>query len=219
MLSLEQYYLGLALRSTFGYDLVQLGITPYCSQFAQSCTTYQWQVTDELNSTQIAQLVADMQMLPWLNNQIDAVVLPNTLHFHPNATAVLQEAVRVLTPGKGSLFIVGINPYSRLGIKLTWRSRARFIYFHVWSIAKIKACLRQLDCQVIQVWRFGLVVNKKKPLRFSKLDKLFPWFCNEYIVVAKKQVLMPSEPLYKRLWRWLWPEQSTSPYLPTCRKK
>jgi SAM-dependent methyltransferase len=63
-----------------------------------------------------ADVLAEAEQLPFVENQFDVIVLPHVLEFHSLPHEVLREVYRVLRP-EGRLLISGFNPYSLYGVK------------------------------------------------------------------------------------------------------
>jgi len=107
------------LRETFGYYLLQVGVS---SDFGRAIGTSRIRhrvlmPVAEQPHTLGSQVVCVPDRLPVSSDSVDAVFLPHTLDFSADARQVLREAERVLIP-EGRLVVMGFNSVSLWGL---WR--------------------------------------------------------------------------------------------------
>lgn len=107
------------LSDTFGYYLVQVGITGcFVDAIASSRIRHRILMPCTAPSGQPElEIVGSPVQLPLASDSVDAVLLPHTLEFAPDPRAVLREVERVLIP-EGRVFLLGFNALSPWGV---WR--------------------------------------------------------------------------------------------------
>lgn len=197
ILETEKSVLNNYLEKIFGYHVLQLG---------------GWQNTNFLNHSPIAHKIyfssgnvnnlynsnvqGDFIDLPFLENSIDLVIIPHSFADIGNAEEILNEVYRILI-GEGHLIIVGINPFSLLGVanklKLT-------------DIIESKTKLIRMGRMINWLHRFGFEIVESKTFFFRPPIKndavlkkmvfmeiagqmLLPKMGGVYILVAKKRVV------------------------------
>jgi SAM-dependent methyltransferase len=104
-------------------------------------------------------LLATAEELPFESDSIDTVIAHHSLDFAPNPHQVLREIQRVLTP-QGQLVVIGINPYSTLGMGTAVRGLSSKSLWH-WhssvSEGRLTDWLHLLGCEVEDITRIGSV--------------------------------------------------------------
>jgi SAM-dependent methyltransferase len=110
-----------ALETTFGYHILQLGVSGETPLLNGSPINHR--LFCGTRAAKGVGLVCDPDALPLESDSVDAIVAHHCLEFADNPHQVLREIQRVLTP-QGQLLIVGFNPYSLLGF--TTRCSALF---------------------------------------------------------------------------------------------
>ncbi len=152
-------------------------------------------------------LVATPCDLPYQNESLDIVILLHTLEFSHNPQRVLYEAERVLSPD-GYLIVMGFNPLSFMGIKRImsfnfgkspWRG-------HYFTISRLKDWFAVLGLDLTLEKKFFYRPPLQNKLLLSKLSFLesflarwVPWFCGEYLIMARKRII----PLSLLRSRWM----------------
>lgn len=113
-------------------------------------------------------IVADWTALPFAGESVDFILLAHALESSGAPHEVLREAARVLRP-QGRLLIVGFNPWSFLGMRLTampWRKD--------WiSLMRVKDWLTLLDMAADE-GRFAVFMpphERRNRKRFGWLEK------------------------------------------------
>lgn len=105
---------------------------------------------------------ADWTALPFADESVDFVLLAHALEAAHAPHAVLREAVRVLRP-KGRLLVVGFNPWSLLGARLSalpWRRR--------WiPLMRLRDWLALLDMAVVE-GRFAVFMPPHQGARWRR---------------------------------------------------
>lgn len=105
------------LSDTFGYYLVQIGVTEsFRDAMASSRIRHRILMPCEQPSGHGGREIVGLpSRLPLASDSIDALLLPHTLDFSPDPQAVLREAERVLIP-EGRVILLGFNALSAWGL-------------------------------------------------------------------------------------------------------
>lgn len=111
-----------ALDTSFGYHILQLGITGGQQLAAASPINHRIYASER--SAPNVSLICQGDELPLDSDSIDTVIAHHSLEFAENPHQVLREIQRVLTP-QGQLLVVGFNPYSLLGMSSALRGLSR----------------------------------------------------------------------------------------------
>ncbi|MCB1856188.1 MAG: class I SAM-dependent methyltransferase [Pseudomonadales bacterium] len=145
------------LDTAFGYHLLQLGCTRGQPLFGNSPINHRIYVAERCGKG--ITLLAATDELPLESDSVDTVIAHHSLDFAPNPHQVLREIQRVLTP-QGQLLVIGINPYSLLGLGTALRGLDRRSLWH-WhspvSLGRLTDWLHLLGCEVEGVTWVGSV--------------------------------------------------------------
>lgn len=194
------------LANTFGYYLVQIGMT---ERFDEILATSRIRHCIKVPGEQVAGLggasiIGLASALPIASDSIDAVVLPHVLDFAETPQAVLGEVERVLIP-EGRVIVVGFNALSAWGLRrLLWRSKDRVPWcgqFH--STARMTEWLAEFgfDIETHESLMFCPPFGAMLGPRCGRLDRLgkrfWPVFGGIYVIRAVKRVatLTPLKPM------------------------
>ncbi|WNC74075.1 methyltransferase domain-containing protein [Thalassotalea psychrophila] len=202
--NIEQYLLPWWPRF-FGYHLLKLGILSGAINSEQSMIKHQV-IVGEAKAN--AQVVAEIDDLPFLEHSVDACLLTHGLEFSVDPHHILREADRVLIPN-GHLIITGFNPISLAGLnrlipfrrqELPWRGR-------FFTPMRVKDWLHLLGYEIIEDKRFlfsslNSVINPEKWWRkvWQKFaENYLSSFGSVYVIIAKKRVhpLTPIRPKWQ----------------------
>ncbi|RNE90560.1 class I SAM-dependent methyltransferase [Marichromatium sp. AB31] len=110
------------LHDTFGYYLVQVGVTESFRD-ALATSRIRHRIAMPCDPPPLARapaIVGRASQLPLASDSIDALFLPHTLDFSPDPQAVLREAERTLIP-EGRLIVIGFNALSTWGLRALLR--------------------------------------------------------------------------------------------------
>jgi SAM-dependent methyltransferase len=115
--ALESACVKQSLGDTFGYYLVQIGVTEsFREAMASSRIRHQILMPCERPSGLGGREVVGLpSRLPLASDSIDAVFLPHTLDFAPEPKSILREVERVLIP-EGRVILLGFNALSAWGL-------------------------------------------------------------------------------------------------------
>ncbi len=140
--------LGDVLETSFGYHILQLGITREHPLFEGSPINHRIYAAEAPGHC--VNLLARGHELPLESDSIDLVIAHHSLEFGENPHQVLREIQRVLTP-QGQLLVIGFNPFSLHGIGAWLRGLRRQ---SLWrghspvSESRMSDWLRLLGCEV-----------------------------------------------------------------------
>mgnify|MGYP001805947827 CR=1 FL=1 len=196
------------LSTSFGYFLVQIGLTELCREALATCRIrHQVLLTPTPTPGDAGLTIIGAETdLPLAADSIDAVVLPHTLDFTADPRRVLCEVERVLIPD-GRVIVVGFNAVSIWGL---WRL--------VPGSQQMPWCGRFRTAAQIESWleTAGFAIEVREhllfcpPLRraygagcspFEALGQRFwPFFGGVYVIRAVKRVatLTPLKPAWSR---------------------
>lgn len=110
------------LDISFGYHILQMGVTPGCQLYQQSTINHRIYSGEQAGAG--VNLITQSDELPLESDSIDTLIAHHSLEFGPNPHRVLREMQRVLVP-QGHMLIVGFNPYSLLGAGAALRRLAK----------------------------------------------------------------------------------------------
>jgi SAM-dependent methyltransferase len=145
-------------------------------------------------------------VLPFVNDGVDGVLLPHTLERTDDPRRLLREVHRILVP-EGTLVIQGLNPRSLWGIRRAL-SRRKFPVGARQLIRERQACdwLEVLGFAVQSVHRYAF----RPPIDHAGiLDSLrwmerrgprwLPGACGGYMIVARKReaAMTPLQPVFR----------------------
>lgn len=193
LLKQEQQCLDEHLPFLFGYHLLQFGVQDHVPLFTSSKVGHKFIVSPRAGN-QVGAIV-DEDLIPFTTESLDVVLLHHLLEYSQQPHQVLNEMARTVVPS-GHIIIVGMNPYSFIGI---WSLLGRFRGKTVWN-NRLLAMPRVVDWLTLLGFRlqsvhYGyykppLVKRCMKPctlmerlLRFCQLP-----LGGFYIVIAKKEV-------------------------------
>ena len=101
------------LDISFGYHILQMGVSRDCPLYDQSTINHRVYCAEQAGGR--VNLVTHSDELPLESDSIDTLIAHHSLEFGPNPHRVLREMQRVLAP-QGHMLIVGFNPHSLLGV-------------------------------------------------------------------------------------------------------
>jgi SAM-dependent methyltransferase len=136
------------LEKTFGYHILQMGITRAQPLFEGSSINHRIYASHESGGA--VSLVCEPEELPLESDSVDAVIAHHSLEFAAHPHQVLRELQRVLR-SQGQLLIVGFNPYSLSGIGNYARGFSRrplWQRHHPVSERRLTDWLHLLGCEV-----------------------------------------------------------------------
>jgi SAM-dependent methyltransferase len=212
MLSVQRDLIDQKLSQCFGYHLLQMSVSA-SSQLFNDCrvqrqyryVTHSSQLSPSKKSETGAPFQAiqgGYEQLPFDSNSVDVVVLHHVQEFIENPHQLLREIQRVVVP-RGSIILVGFNPWSPLG---AYSRMAKYLPNSVWHNQLI-SCHRICDWLSL----LGFDVSTKqygfctpKVLAEKMNLQLMPSFAsiplgNFYCISAVKQQLnlTPIRPVWK----------------------
>ncbi len=141
------------LEQAFGEDLVQIGTWGAPRAFLERARTQRANLIDVTPGPGVC-AVGAWDALPLATHSVDVLLLPHTLEQAYSPHALLREVDRVLRPD-GKLVILGLSPYSPMGVRRVVTGRrfppavSRFVSEH-----RVRDWLQLLDCQVRRNHRF-----------------------------------------------------------------
>lgn len=122
------------LLNTFGYHILQLGITHDIDYIA--ATPIKHKIYSAQTPTEGINICCKIVDLPFLVNSIDVIVLPNVLSKIGDPLMVLNQTYHVLIPG-GHLLIVEKNPFKFFWLYLRrTKKRLNFLGFKILAAKK-----------------------------------------------------------------------------------
>lgn len=130
-------------------------------------------------------LAATDEPLPFVDDAFELVLLRHALEQAPMASALLDEAVRVLAPG-GVLVLTGVHPVSGWSPWFHWRARGRrFALQMPWRLGYR---LRGAGLEVEQVQRVG---RMWPGLAVRTIAPVSPWG-GGFVLIARKRRRMAT---------------------------
>ena len=221
VLACEQEMIERELSKSFGYQLLQLGVSRKICLFDSSVVRSKVAASvlgcDSSCETGArgCDVVVDPLFLPFESDSTDVVILHHVLEFSQHPHQLLREATRILAP-HGTLIIVGFNPASLWGF---WQAINGLFASSVWQNRLINTMrlydwLTLLDCAVAHV-NYGFTGAPIVSYRWRRVlgfidrfaEKLHMPFGSFYVVTAKKEIasLTPSRP------KWPLPKPALRP--------
>lgn len=196
--------LGRWLPKVFGYHLLKLGDLSNEVDCSLSPIKNHLSVSGAIKN---ANIVADVDDLPFLEHSVDLCVLAHALEFSLDPHHVVREANRVLIPN-GYLVITGYNPFSLAGVNklIPYRRGQQPWCERFFSPMRVKDWLHlmgyeiQVDKRVLHNSLAAEVTENKMASMYQKFaENYLPSFGSIYIIIAKKRVhpLTPIKPKWK----------------------
>ena len=148
LLEATRRHLQEALAVSFGYHILQLGLTGGHPMFDHSRINHRVYASERRGEG--VTLVCRGDELPLESDSIDAAIVHHGLEFAENPHQVLREVQRVLTP-QGQLLVIGFNPWSLQGVATRLRglsSRSAWSQQRFVSAARLTDWLHLLGCEV-----------------------------------------------------------------------
>lgn len=187
-----------------GVHLLQCGIEEQVNWLHNSHILYHHILTPFYSHRPHALMAElDKNYLPILSDSIHLTVLPFCLELLPNTHFLLQEVYRVLRED-GHLIIIGLNPYSALGLRYAFRQKAlsNTAFSDTLSLFKLSKLLARENFVITKTHRFhyapGLNIKNKTHYFFDHLGKMiWPYPANFYMVEAKKSPSIAITPIMK----------------------
>lgn len=185
------------LSHIFGYHLLKVGALSHQLNTDNCLIKHQFGIASERGSD----VVADLSRLPLIESSIDASILALSLNFHHNPHQLLREINRVTVAG-GHVLIIGINPFSPLGLmSLNPQLSHKYPYnARLYSQSRVQDWLAVLGFKVVASQKLLYSGLLMKP-RYTKYAQSFlshniPGLGSFYCIMAKKLVrpLTPIKP-------------------------
>jgi SAM-dependent methyltransferase len=221
LLEEESRQLDVVLATLFGYHLLQVGFLNTNTLYTSSRISHRMLLVSDPGPCEgPVNVTSTADALPFANESLDLVLLPHTLEYGTDPHNVLREVDRTLIP-EGHVVICGFNPWSLWGLirlltgwlgRLPWCGR-------MISARRLKDWLMLLGFDVVEIHK----ICHRPPLQrrgmLNKLEfmeslgyRLWPFFGNVYVMVAKKRVATLT-PVGRRwpLKRRLIPANATEP--------
>jgi len=143
LLAREQEYFDHSVTDIFGYNAVQLGLSQH--DFLRNSRM-------PLRFTaakQEAQVLMELEELPFESGSIDLALLPHILEFHKNPHQILREIERCLRP-EGHVIISGFNPRSLWGLRRVFRSKKGYPWCADFiALSRLKDWLALLGFEIV----------------------------------------------------------------------
>ncbi|CAH0990279.1 hypothetical protein SIN8267_00371 [Sinobacterium norvegicum] len=116
LLCQEQALAGDRVRGYFGHSLIQMSSLENAELYSECRIHQKLSLNCFPDSTQTEYCITtEFESLPIATESVDVVILHHVLEFSKNPHQMLREVQRVLVP-HGRVIILGINPYSLLGL-------------------------------------------------------------------------------------------------------
>jgi len=185
------------LARMFGYHLLKIGALSGQLDTSNCIIGHQINLASELG----ADVIADPARLPFQESSVDGCILALTLNFHHNPHQLLREVNRITVPG-GHVLIVGLNPFSPLGVvSLNPQLSHKYPYNgRFFTQSRVKDWLGVLGYKVVaqQKLVYSSLLTAPHYTRYlqSLLGNNIPSFGSFYCIMAKKLVrpLTPVKP-------------------------
>ncbi|MCG7531804.1 class I SAM-dependent methyltransferase [Psychrobium sp. MM17-31] len=185
------------LSHIFGYHLLKVGALSHQLNTENCLIKHQVGIAPERG----ASVVADLSRLPFLESSVDASILALSLNFHHNPHQLLREINRVTVAG-GHVLIIGINPFSPLGLmSINPQLSHKYPYnARLYSQARVQDWLAVLGFKVVasQKLIYSSLLTKPHYTKYAQsfLSHNIPGLGSFYCIMAKKLVrpLTPVKP-------------------------
>lgn len=200
LLAREQDYFDRSVADIFGFNAVQLGL-PQQEFLRASRMPLRFTAAAEIG----AQVLAEMEELPFETGSIDLALLPHLLEFHKHPHHILREIERMLRP-EGHVIISGFNPRSLWGMRRALGSKSGYPWCGSFiALSRLKDWLALLGFEIVG-GRFACyappVINPKWLHRFHFMepagDRWWAVCGGVYYLQAVKRV--PGMRLIKPQW-------------------
>jgi len=146
VLDWEQRELDAAVVDIFGFHALQIGL-PQC-EFLRASRIPLRQTVGERVGKYAANVVCDLNALPFAAHSTDLAVLPHVLEFSDDPHLILREIERILIP-EGQVVIIGFNPLSLWGMQRRFRRGGDFPWNGAYlSLNRLKDWLRLLGFEI-----------------------------------------------------------------------
>ncbi len=143
ILDWEQATLDEFVADVFGFNALQLGLPPM--DFLRSNRIPLRQKACQIAG---ADVLCNLDTLPFASNSIDLIVLPHVLEFSKDPHQILREVERILIP-EGQLIVLGFNPLSMWGMKHRFSRSGQFPWNGRYlSLARLKDWLQLLGFEL-----------------------------------------------------------------------
>ena len=184
-------------RGAFSKYLINCGAALVAADFSPSAVA---ETERLLNGSSCDIRVADIQAIPFGDNEFDLVISLETLEHVPDCEKGLAELVRVTKPA-GRIIVTTPNYYGSLGLYRSYRNLTGRPYTEVGqpinNPVKLKdrvQSLKKLGCRIDCVDGCGhyLYLPGRNPTRITWLDNprfIMKWFATHSLTVATKNSL------------------------------
>jgi len=143
LLAREQEYFDHSVTDIFGYNALQLGL-PQQEFLRNSRMPLRFTAAKEE-----AQVLMELEELPFESGSIDLALLPHILEFHKNPHQILREVERCLR-SEGHVIISGFNPRSLWGLRRVFRSKKGYPWCGDFiTLSRLKDWLALLGFEVV----------------------------------------------------------------------
>lgn len=188
----------------FGYYLLQIGALAGEISVKDSLIK---NVINASRNRETADIVADIDDLPFIEHGVDVCLLNHCLEFSVDPHHVVREANRVLIPN-GYLIISGYNPLSLAGLNKLYPYRRKKVPWQerFFTPARVKDWLHLMGYEILEDSRFlhsPLVSDKESGFIGKHWQKFASNYLNAvgsvYLIIAKKRLLplTPIKPKWK----------------------
>lgn len=144
LLAREQGYFDHSVADIFGFNALQLGL-PQHDFLRASRMPLRFTAASEAG----AEVLLELEELPFESGSVDLALLPHVLEFHRNPHQILREVERVLRP-EGHVIISGFNPRSLWGLRRTFRPRTGYPWCGDFiALSRLKDWLALLGFEVV----------------------------------------------------------------------
>jgi len=174
---------------------IQLSLCEKVSYQKELLISSQYQMLQNLDNSdkEFPTVIAELEALPFANNQFRVVIVPQMNLFCIDPHAALREIYRI-TDSDGFIAISGINQTSLIALQAKL-SPKKFPFLPTVGLGQMKVWLSLLGCDIVRgkLFHYSAMQNRSQYPTIARSierigDRWLPMFAGGYWLVAKKRI-------------------------------